>query len=469
MHTRINRRPNERGQMLIMAVLGMAVLLGSMAMAIDVGLFFQDRRHFQNSADAMALAGVAELPHNPSVAVQKAQDWGAINGVEPGEIKTIEVRTTGYPNDTLFVEVEGDFGWIFGRVLGMDTSRVGAKAAARVGTLVQGHSMMPWALLQGDSNCLDSLGVAKFGEDCVVKVGAGSSSITGWYGALDVDGTGGGSSEYNGNIIDGTTDWEYCIDGQDPPPCHGEVDNDFDEVFKPSGQVSPAYDLVCPNSPWLVIIPIVSYDSVPVHAVTIRGWTLGYLKDFGCFPNSVVSSSTEGAVVFGASAVTAGDVTSAAPATGDQVSKPCHHNVGVVHETAPIEDSFVMAIEPGQPIPGSVFGPARPPACHLGTPHGQQQCTPTPSPSPSPSPSPTPAPTGTPTPAPTASPTPGPSSTPGPTPSPSPSPAPFDSCRTGKGHWEVSITIADAAYSQTAGFLGTYDPTNGVIIRRLIE
>jgi hypothetical protein len=327
-------------------------------MAIDVGLFYEDRRHYQNTADAAALAGVAELPLNPAAAMQKANEWAANNGVASAEIKNVEVRTTSFPNDTLYVEVEGDFGWIFGRVLGKTTDKVGASAAARIGSYAGGHNMMPWALLQGDSSCLDATGAAIFGMTCTVKVGA-QDGLGGWRGALDFDGNGGGASEYRDNIVDGTSDWSYCISGQDPPPCHGTVDaltgnkvgptdlgiderllaeptagcdansngiDDFDEIFAPTGLVSPEYSVACPNSPRLVIIPIVSYDSIPIQTVTIRGWTLGYLKSYGC--------------------------------VGD--------------------------------------------------------CT-------------------------------------------------------GKGYWEVQIDIVDAAYSQSAGFLGAYDPTSGILIRRLIQ
>ena len=48
----------ERGQTLLIFVLALTVLLGFTAMAIDVGLFYEDRRHMQNTADAAALAGV---------------------------------------------------------------------------------------------------------------------------------------------------------------------------------------------------------------------------------------------------------------------------------------------------------------------------------------------------------------------------------------------------------------------------
>ena len=352
----------ERGQTILIAVLAMTVLLGFTAMAIDIGMFFQDRRQFQNSADAMALAGVAELPLNPAAATLKANEWAANNNVDSTEIKSVEVRTTGFPNDTLFVQLEGDFGWIFGRALGMTTTKVGAQAAARTGSLAGGHNMMPWALLQGDTNCLDAHGKAIFGATCQVKVGA-QNGIGGWRGALDYDGNGGGANEYRDNIIDGTVSTTYCIAGDPAPACVGSMtvvdsltgnkvgptgqgidsrlaagpscdgdgngNDDFDEVFTPTGQASPAYTVSCPDSPRLVILPIISYESTPIHTVTIRGWTLAYLESYACVGGN--------------------------------------------------------------------------------------------------------------------------------------------NCNGGKGHWEVSIEVADAAYSQTAGFLGNYDPTSGILIRRLVE
>ena len=55
----VNRRHPQRGRALIVAVLAMAVLIGMVAMTIDVGMLLRNRRQFQNSADAMALAGAA--------------------------------------------------------------------------------------------------------------------------------------------------------------------------------------------------------------------------------------------------------------------------------------------------------------------------------------------------------------------------------------------------------------------------
>jgi hypothetical protein len=259
------------------------------------------------------------------------------------------------------VEVEQEFGWLFARVLGMTTSDVNADAAARVGTLAGGHEFLPWALLTSDTDCLDGSGAPKFGSSCVVKLGAGDAT-TGWYGALDADGNGGGSAEYKDNIIDGEVDWNYCIAGDPAPQCSGahttidalhgnkvgptdagiserlargpQCDNngngidDFDEVLTPNPGGNPAYAVACPDSPWLIILPIVDYPSTPVKDVTIRGWMLAYLDGYHCSDGG--------------------------------------------------------------------------------------------------------------------------------------------NCN-GKGHWEVEVQIVDAAYSQSAGYLGGYDPNSGILLRRLVE
>jgi len=305
----------ESGQTLLLFVLALTVLIGFVAMAIDVGLLFEDRRHMQNTADAAALAGVAELLYNPAGAKSKAQEWVLKHGIDASAIKTIGVSTTDYPNDTLVVEVEANFSWIFGRVLGMTSSTVGARAAAQVGSLIGGSDLMPWAMVLGDSACLEASGVPIPDAGCSVKVGAGSG-VTGWYGALDLDGVGGGSSEYESNIVDGMADTVYCSQGQTEPECesttipalsgnktggtgHGIDDrlaaeptagcddngngrDDFGEVLEPSTSGIAKYGVVCPDSPRLIIIPIVTLNGDPVKDVTIQGWALAYLESYSC-------------------------------------------------------------------------------------------------------------------------------------------------------------------------------------------
>ncbi len=191
-----------------------------------------------------------------------------------------------------------------------------AKAAAQVGSLVGGNDLMPWAMVVGDSSCLDASGVQIPGADCSVKVGA-QNGIGGWRGALDLDANGGGSKEYESNIIDGEAETVYCSRGQTEPECettevnaltgnkvggtahgidtrllaeatpgcdiNGNDIDDFGEVFTANTNGSGAnFSVTCPGSPRLIIIPIVTLNGDPVKTVTIEGWALAYLNGYRC-------------------------------------------------------------------------------------------------------------------------------------------------------------------------------------------
>jgi hypothetical protein len=248
-------------------------------------------------------------------AKKKATDWEAKHGVAASEIKTLEVRTTDSVNDTLYVEVERDFTWIFGQVLGQGTDPVSAAAAAQIKSVNGTSNLMPWSLLMGDSDCLDATDAPIPGADCSVKLGAGASTITGWYGALDLDGAGGGGAEYEENIVDGAAATKYCSVGETDPACEafqvdalsgnkvggtdhaiedrllneptcdadGDSKDDFEEVFVAGeGDAAASYAIACPQSPRVVFLPIVSLDGIPVHTVTIEGWALAYLNGYAC-------------------------------------------------------------------------------------------------------------------------------------------------------------------------------------------
>jgi len=53
-------RPSERGQALVLIVLGMVVMLGFTALAIDGGRLYAERRHAQNAADSASLSGALQ-------------------------------------------------------------------------------------------------------------------------------------------------------------------------------------------------------------------------------------------------------------------------------------------------------------------------------------------------------------------------------------------------------------------------
>lgn len=53
-------KPSERGQAMVLIVLGIVVMLGFTALAIDGGRLYSERRHAQNAADAASLSGALQ-------------------------------------------------------------------------------------------------------------------------------------------------------------------------------------------------------------------------------------------------------------------------------------------------------------------------------------------------------------------------------------------------------------------------
>ena len=72
----------ESGQILVMAVLLITVLLGVVALAVDAGFAYAQRRQVQNAADEAALAATHRLLEggSPASAIAAAQEYAQANG-----------------------------------------------------------------------------------------------------------------------------------------------------------------------------------------------------------------------------------------------------------------------------------------------------------------------------------------------------------------------------------------------------
>jgi hypothetical protein len=70
----------QDGQNLVFLAVSMVVLLGVLALAVDVGHIYAERRHMQNAADAGALAGARELCFgDPALAEVKAIEYATVH------------------------------------------------------------------------------------------------------------------------------------------------------------------------------------------------------------------------------------------------------------------------------------------------------------------------------------------------------------------------------------------------------
>jgi hypothetical protein len=146
--------PRERGQVLVIFALGIAVLLAAAGVAMDAGRFYSERRSLQNAADAAALAAANALIRGESVtdATIAAQNsltrnfLGGPNGVVAPLPPATPVYESGHSGDPAYlsngilisggevrVAVQNVVGYTFGRIIGLGNQPIGARARVKLG------------------------------------------------------------------------------------------------------------------------------------------------------------------------------------------------------------------------------------------------------------------------------------------------------------------------------------------------
>jgi hypothetical protein len=138
----MSRSRNERGQVIVLTVISLAVLLGMSALVLDVGAWFHEKRQLQATADAAALAGAQALPDTPGTAQNMAVTYADKNG---GGVlgSDVTISSTYNSNDTISVAAKKNQPGFFSRVFGVNAVDVGAKAKALVGITNQAMYVAP--------------------------------------------------------------------------------------------------------------------------------------------------------------------------------------------------------------------------------------------------------------------------------------------------------------------------------------
>lgn len=119
---------NEDGQSLVIFALLLVILIGFVALVVDVGSLYIKKIELQTAADAAALAGAQYLP-NASTAVGIANSLAESYEVPASGIK----HSTPYSGDTNMIEIvcTETVSLTFARVLGLESSTVSARAVAK--------------------------------------------------------------------------------------------------------------------------------------------------------------------------------------------------------------------------------------------------------------------------------------------------------------------------------------------------
>lgn len=151
-----NNHSSEKGQAIVMLVLGIMMLLGFTALAVDGGMVYSDRRNAQNGSDAAALAGALQKANgrSNSVAGTIVHDSLTANGFNPGNASVTFSTMTDFSGTYDLVTVvmtnttQTNFAQvIFGRQL---VNKVTAVARAR-----RSAPAMPGTAIVAMGNCVD--------------------------------------------------------------------------------------------------------------------------------------------------------------------------------------------------------------------------------------------------------------------------------------------------------------------------
>lgn len=204
---------SEHGQVLLMFVMLMPVLLGMVAMAVDIGGYASDRSTLQHSADAIALAAVQELP-DADAAQSVADQWALKNNIDLADMTVTITGTSTGGTPKVTVQLSRGHDFVFARIFGVEDAQVGARAAATKSSYGGGGFIVPWAVTQ---ETIDNSGN---GELITMKYDSRNVS-QGNFGAIRLDGS--DSDFYEQAIMYGSTSTvcSIWVSGCDAGDCPG--------------------------------------------------------------------------------------------------------------------------------------------------------------------------------------------------------------------------------------------------------
>jgi Flp pilus assembly protein TadG len=177
----------KRGQVLVILTILIPVMLGVVAMAVDISTFDWTWSRMQSAADAAVLAGASNLPTSPSRAMATATSYATTNGMVAAEITT---PTVAVDNLSISITLTRSVPYYFGRVLGLTASSVVVTSTAALLTTGSVTGAMPIGL--------SSQTTYSYGQAITLQPGGGTANS---WGSLALGCT--GASCYSNNLANG--------------------------------------------------------------------------------------------------------------------------------------------------------------------------------------------------------------------------------------------------------------------------
>jgi Flp pilus assembly protein TadG len=258
-------RRGEQGQTIVLIVVFMFVLLGMCAMAIDVGIWYQDKRAVQATADAAALAGASVLPVGWATAQTTASNEFTANK-KTGDTATYVNATTLTSNDSVKVTVSRTQPSFFAKLLGKNNITISASATATVKsitTLASNFDVMPWAVMRTTYTLGNQYSI--YTDNSSSNNGAVSLPYQNGPNCPTPNGANPYRDEISGALNACSIDVGQAIDlksGQNAGPTAQGLNTristwkTFNQIVQLEG--NNTYKIIDPNNKQLVLIPIVT-------------------------------------------------------------------------------------------------------------------------------------------------------------------------------------------------------------------
>lgn len=171
---------------MVLVAVGMTAFLALLGLVIDLGQIYLEQVRLSRAVDAAVLAGVQELPGQPSQAVAKAYEYGQANNVAAEQIQV----TLGNANHLINVRAEKKVKLYLLSLFGYLDHNVAAEAAAEVGAVAGCSGVIPVGVPWQDF---------ELGQTVILKMDAHSGqNFQGNFGALALGGS--GANNYRSNL-----------------------------------------------------------------------------------------------------------------------------------------------------------------------------------------------------------------------------------------------------------------------------
>lgn len=175
---------SESGQAVVVMILFLIVLVGGVALTLDVGSWYREHRQAQQTADAAALAGAQVLPSAPAEALALAQTYANKNGGGVNAAGGIVFRSDFEPNDTVVVKVTRTAPGFFSKLFSIDSVNVHAAATARAAVPIDVRWAAPIVVNKLHPE-LSGPGCPCFDQDTTIPLG--KKGAPGSFGMLDLE------------------------------------------------------------------------------------------------------------------------------------------------------------------------------------------------------------------------------------------------------------------------------------------